>query len=70
MTSCQVRCPVNACEQMISSGVNCLSTFAEGQNLTQRSIPKQQQSTSKFNNNDVFSIDSKFQTAGKPVKNR
>ena len=30
MTSSEIRCTVNTCEQVISGGVDCLSTFAKG----------------------------------------
>ena len=35
MTSGEIRCPVNACKQVVSGGVNCLSAFAECRELRQ-----------------------------------
>ena len=35
MTSGEIRCPVNTCKQVVSGGVDCLSTFAEGRELRQ-----------------------------------
>ena len=35
MTLGEICCPVNTCEQVISGGVDCLSTFAKGRELRQ-----------------------------------
>ena len=35
MTSSEISCPVNTCEQVISGGVHCLSIFAKGRELRQ-----------------------------------